>query len=201
MQTQVESQMNQIMQGLGLEPEQIDTAHLLPIFVPASFFAAGDWSGPYTRLRTADLGLTWTVLLPDQTMRYVDDDMMQYWELCRIDWKAIALRNLVDLTQDRPGMQPMRRPTGELSALALTFDDGLGPSRLLFREKLAKEFPNGYRVALPEMGCGFAFAKDLKGEELENIESVISKCYRTGVSPLVPGIYDADDLLPVDPID
>jgi len=115
-----------------------------------------------------------------------------------VDWKAIAMRNLADQSTGQSGMQPMRRPTGELSALAMTFDDGLGPSRLLFRGALEEQFPNGYRVAIPEMSCGFAFAKDLKGDELANIEDVISKCYKNGTYPIVPGIYDADDLLPLD---
>jgi len=201
MQMSVESQMSQIMQGLGLQPEQIDTAHLLPIFVPASFFDSGNWPGPYTRLRAPDIGLTWAVLLPDQTMRYVDDDMLQYWELCRVDWKAIAMRNLDDQTKGQPGVGQLQSDSGKLLALTFMFEDGLGPSRLLFRSKLTEQFPGGYRVAIPEMSCGVAFAKDLSGPNLAEIEDMISKCYQNGERPLAAGVYDPDDLLPVDPVD
>jgi hypothetical protein len=200
MQTLVDDQLNQIRQSLGLQPEQIDTSHLLPMFVPASFFAMGNWPGPYARLRTADLGLTWAVLFPHQTLRYVDDDMLQYWELCRIDWKEIAMRNLQARTQGANIHQLRRpnRPDGKLVSMAFMSEDGLGPSRLLFRGTLNEQFPEGYRVAIPEMSCGVAFSKNAQDPELTKILTMVADCYQKGTKPLSPGIYDPEDLLPVD---
>jgi len=193
----IEGQLRHMRQGLDLRPDQIDTAKLLPIFVPASFFASGGWPGPYSRLRTPAIGLTWTVLLPGQTMRYMDFAMKEHWEAQQLDWKALALKNLSDQTSNRP-VREMRRATGEVCSIAFIFEDGLGPSRLLLRGTLAERFPAGYRVAMPEMSCGFAFAKDLEGQELTTVEGVIDHCYRKGTRPLAPGSYDPDDLLPVD---
>jgi len=181
-----------------LRPDRIDTAKLFPIFVPASFFACGNWPGPYSRLRGPEIGLTWTVLLPNHTMRYVDFAMKHHWEARQLDWKALALRNLSDQTNNQPGVRELRRTTGEISSIAFMFEDGLGPSRLLFRGGLAERFPAGYRVAMPEMSCGLAFAKDLEGQDLASVQGVIDRCYRTGTRPLAPGSYDPDDLLPVE---
>jgi hypothetical protein len=185
--------------GLDLKPDQIDLSNLLPIFVPSSFFQYGNWPGPHTRLRAPEIGLTWSVLMPGQTMRYMDFAMQELWEEQGLDWKEIALRNLSRLTNEHPGdVRRLQAPSGDVMSLAFMFEDGYGPSRLLFRERLAQIFPAGYRVAMPEMSCGFAFAKDLDGEGLATVNNVIETCYRKGTRRLAPGSFDPDDLLPCD---
>ena len=196
MQTSIETQLNEMRRGLDLRPEQIDTASVVPIFVPATFFARGNWPGPHTRLRAPEIGLTWTILLPNQTMRYVNFAISEHWESRQLDWKTLALRNLSRLTNDQPGVREIRRPNGETVAICFMFEDGLGPSRLLFRDGLASQFPAGYRVAMPEMSCGIAFSKDIGGPDMANVQKVIDHCYQHGTRRFVPGTYDADDLLP-----
>ena len=193
-----QEELRHARRSLDLKPEQIDLTQVLPIFVPGSFFARGNWCGPFTRLRTPDIGLTWTVLMPGQSMRYVDFAMQQYWEAQRVDWKTLAQTNLGTQSNRSRGVREMRSKQGSLSAIAFMFEDGLGPSRLLFRGSLAERFPNGYRVAMPEMSCGLAFAKDLEGEEMATVQGVIDHCYRSGTRPFVPGTYDPDDLLPLE---
>jgi hypothetical protein len=194
------SQLRHMREGLNQRPDHLDTARLLPVLVPSSFFSLGNWPGPYARLRAAEIGLTWTVLLPGQTMRYVNFATQEHWDAQQLDWKTLAMRNLNDHTVNRPGLRQMRRANGELSAMAFMFADGLGPSRLLFRGTLREHFPAGYRVAIPEMSCGIAFANDLEGEELATVMGVIEHCHKNGTRPLAPGTYDADDLLPVEEI-
>ena len=197
--TPLETQLQQMRDGLDLPPDRVDLSQVMPIFVPSSFFALGNWPGPFTRLRAPELGLTWTVLLPNQSMRYVDFGMVHHWEAQKLDWKELAMRNLNRETNERPGVREMRRPTGRVSALAFLFEDGLGPSRLLFRQGLEVRFPEGYRVAMPERSCGLAFAQDLQGEEMAPIQRVIDHCYRNGTRPLFPTIFHPDDLLPAEP--
>jgi hypothetical protein len=67
----------------------------------------------------------------------------------------------------------------------------------LFRVGLAERFPQGYRVAMPEMSCGFAFAKDLDGPDLDTTLKLIDSCYQKGTRPFSPVVYEPDDLLPV----
>lgn len=198
MQTSPDAQLRQMRQDLETPPDQMDVTDLLPIFVPSVFFASGKWPGPYVRLRAPGIGLTWTLLRPSQTMRYVDFKMKRYWEERQLKWQDLALRNLAKRTNDCPGARELRRETGELLSIAFMFEDGLGPSRLLFREGLAQRFPAGYRVAMPEMSCGLAFAKDLHGKDLTMIDGVIDNCYRHGTRPFVPGSFDPEDLLPLE---
>lgn len=195
MKSAIEAHLNQLRQNLDLRPDQIDISDVLPIFVPSSFFEKGNWMGPFLRLRAAEIGLTWSVLLPNQTMRYVDPDMQRFWESRQLDWKALAMSNLSARTNGHPGIRQLRKPTGELSSIAFMFEDGYGPSRLLCRGALSQQFPQGYRVAMPEMSCGFAFAKDLDGSDLATTLNVIDGCYRKGTRPLSPAVYDPDDLV------
>ncbi len=189
---------HQTREALDLWPDRIDLSNLLPIFVPASLFALGNFPGPYTRLRAPDIGMAWVVLFPNRTMRYVNFATKRYWEERDLDWKKLALGNLAARTNGHTDVQEMRNKNGGLWAIAWMCEDGLGPSRLLFRSGLSERFPMGYRVAIPEMSCGFAFARDLDGEPLHRIRTMIDYCYRKGTRPLSPVIYDPDGLLPLD---
>jgi len=52
-----------------------------------------------------------------------------------------------------------------------------GPSRLLLREALQQLFPEGYRVSVPEMSCGFAISRELEEREEATTKDVIAKCF------------------------
>ncbi|HEV2448739.1 MAG TPA: hypothetical protein VGS58_22555, partial [Candidatus Sulfopaludibacter sp.] len=67
-----------------------------------------------------------------------------------------------------------------------------------FRGSLGQMFPRGYRVAIPERSCGFAWSAQLAGEEMKSLQQTIDNCYRRGTRPFVPGSYDPDDLLPAE---
>ena len=192
-----DSTLDALRKGLALAPDQIKTNLVTPVFVPSSFFSLGNWVGPYLELRAKEIGLTWSVMLPNQTMRYVDRDLAQYWEQSGLDWKRIALRNLSEHSNQNPGTHEFRRANGERYAVAMMHEDGIGPSRLLLRDQLSHVFPNGYRVALPEMSCALAFMRDLEPSEFAQIRELIDRCFEKGTRPLAPGIYDPDDLLPV----
>ena len=66
--------------------------------------------------------------------------------------------------------------------------DGIGPSRLLFRDHLAAFFPAGYRVALPEMSCAVAFSVDATEPEMVILNKLIDDCHRKGTRPLAPDL-------------
>jgi hypothetical protein len=53
---------------------------------------------------------------------------------------------------------------------------------------------------MPEMSCGLAFAKDLRGKELATVQNLIDHCYQKGTRPFVPTTYDPDDLLTVEDV-
>jgi hypothetical protein len=196
----LENQLRSLRSGLDVPVDQIDLTQVMPIFVPSGFFAHGKWVGPYCRLRNPEIGMTWTVLMPGRSIRYVDRRMTDLWEGQKVDWKTLAKRNLSNITTNQPGVKEMRSAAGDLCSIAFMFEDGLGPSRLIFREGLAQRFPAGYRVAMPEMSCGLAYAKDLQGPDLATVTGLIDHCHRSGTRPFVPGSYDPDDLLTVEEV-
>jgi hypothetical protein len=129
-------------------------------------------------------------------MRYVDRGVAHYWDDRGTDWKAVALRNLAEHTNQNPGTHEYQRVDGTRYAIAMMHEDGIGPSRLLLRDHLSQIFPKGYRVALPEMSCGLAFARDLERSEEAKLQDTIDRCYGKGSRPLAHKIYDPEDLLP-----
>jgi len=101
-------EIQRLREALNLAPEQVDISALVPIFVPGAFCALGNWPGPYSLLRAKDLGLTWSVVLPNQTMRYVDRRLEEHWDSRGIQWKTLALKNLSDITM-KIGTHEFRR--------------------------------------------------------------------------------------------
>jgi hypothetical protein len=122
--------------------------------------------------------------------------MAKHWEAEILDWKELALSNLAAQTDGNPGTHVFRRENGEIYGVAMMHPDGLGPSRLLLRDRLSKLFPSGYRVALPEMSCALAFSVDVDVSEMTTLQDIVDKCYQDGTRPLASGIYAPDDLLP-----
>ncbi len=196
MDVDIHTQLPEMAGDIDVSPVELDTRELLPVLLPASFFAGGKWRGPFTRLRAAEIGLTWAVLMPGGSLRYVSPSIQSHWEEQGLDWKALAMTNLARHTEQQPGPRMLRRVNREIFAVAFLYEDGLGPSRLLFRGTLSRFFPKGCRVAIPERSCGFAFATDLTPEERSQVEGVINHCYQHGTHPFAPGIYAMDDLQP-----
>jgi hypothetical protein len=196
MDVDIEAQLREMAGGMDISPAELDTGKLLPVFLPARYFATGKWCGPFVSLRASEIGLTWAVLLPGGKMRYVNHAMEGHWETQGLDWRALALANLTRHTENQAGPRMLRRVNGEVFAVAFLYEDGLGPSRLLFRGTLAKFFPHGCRVAIPERSCGFAFATNLTDAERSQVEGVINHCYQHGLRPFAPGSYSMDDLQP-----
>ena len=188
-----EQQLRTLRASLQLSPEQVDITKLAPVFIPSKFLSQGNWVGPYMLLRAKCVALTWSVLLPDMAMRYVDHDLVRYWDANGFRWRDTALNNLAQHSENL-GTHDFRRDDGTLYAIGMMHDDGIGPSRLLLHERLSQLFPKGYRVALPEMSCGIALSRELETGELEKLTTMIDHCYRKGTRPLAPGIFAPADL-------
>ena len=125
MDVDIQTQLPEMAAGMDLSPAQLDTRELLPVFLPASCFAAGKWCGPFTRLRAAEIGLTWAVLMPGGSLRYVNPAIQSHWEEQGLDWKALALGNLSRHTENQPGPRMLRRVNGQVFAVAFLYEDGL----------------------------------------------------------------------------
>jgi len=187
-------QQETLRAGLKKAPSELEIADLFPLFVPTSFFELGNWPGPYETLGIPGLGLTWAVLQPDQTMRYVDHRVQRHWDAEGIPWRERAVANVERQSVPNVWTHEFRREDGSLFAVAMMHPDGVGPSRLLLRESLEREFPDGYLVALPEMSCGLVLSTPAMGPERAEIMGIVASCFRDGTRPLVPGMHDASGL-------
>jgi hypothetical protein len=196
-----EAQIRNVRQSLDLPPEQAQLSSLLPLFVPASFFATGLWPGPVEILAAAGVGLTWALEQPGQTTRYVDHGFVTHWNSLGIDWKQEALENLARASKARLWTHELRRPSGHIYAAFMMHDDGYGPSRLLLTSAWRSVFPAGYRVALPEMSCGLALALDADDAEKERVSQIVADCFSEGTRPLAPGFFAPQELTLPSPAD
>jgi hypothetical protein len=186
-----DKQLNELRSSLGKAPSDLPISDLLPLFVPSSFFAQNNWPGPYEILGISGLGLTWAVLQPEQTMRYLDHRIQAYWESEGMAWRELAAENLRHQSKAEPWTHEFRRDGNALYAVAMMHPDGLGPSRLLLRDRMNQAFPEGYLVGIPEMSCGFAISKAASAVERDKIDYIVAQCFNCGTRPLVSGVYDS----------
>jgi len=187
--TPEEQPLRELKKSLDLPPEALPIGDLFPLFTPAGFYELGNWPGPFEILTVPGLALTWATELPNQMMLYLTHSTAALWEKQGIDWKDVAMQNLAKRSEPMLATGQFCRDGGDHFALVFMHDDGYGPSRLLFRERLEKLFPRGYLVALPEMSCGLAIAADATESEMRKMEEVVAKCHNDGTRPLVPGIH------------
>jgi hypothetical protein len=187
-------QLDVLRAGLAKAPAELDLADLFPVFVPMSFFAQGNWPGPYEALQLPGLGLTWAVLQGEQTMRYVDRRVEAYWVGKGIPWRERAVENVQRQSISGVWTHEFRGEGGALFAVAMMHEDGVGPSRLLLRESLERLFPEGYVVALPEMSCAMVLSAQAEEANRANILNLVTTCFKDGTRPLVPGIHEASRL-------
>lgn len=183
-------QMRAMQDGLAKSPQQLPVDALVPVLVPASFFEHGGWVGPHGSVGIDGVGLTWAVEQPEQTMLYLNHSVAAHLDSLGVDWRERALDNLSERS-DRffTGHFPREDGSGQAFALLFMHDDGYGPSRLLFDESLEEIFPNGYRVAMPEMSCGIALSAQATQAEVAKIENLVAHCFKHGTRPLVTGFH------------
>jgi len=189
-------QLAELQSGLALKPHEVPLNRIIPLLVPANFFASQQWPGPYTLLRSSGLAITWVVLMPKQTMLYVTHKMAEHWQGEKLDWKQKATENLARATGEQVATSQFAREDGQPYALVMMQEDGFGPSRLLLTDQLARRFPEGYRVAVPEMSVGLAFSARLSEVEQKKMENLVRNCFEKGTRPASPLIHESFMLVP-----
>jgi len=174
---------------------ELDLHDILPVFVPAALVGSEDWKNPFRDLPAGGVALSWAALGAGDMVRYVSYETLRKWEAQGIDWRARAIENLRARSPERLGTGALFRDSGETWLISLTYPDGLGPSRLLLTAELARIFPHGYRVALPDQNRAFAFAKHLDREDSDTVENLIQRSFLNSARPLVHGIFEPADLV------
>lgn len=140
----VADQLKDLRRGLELPPSAMDIRKLFPMFAPESFFATGQWPGPYEPLAAPGVALTWALDLDggDQRgMRYLDRLMCAHWEGQQVDWRTSAFANLQAATPKLFTHELGRKSGDRIFLGGMMHPDVWGPSRLLLRDALEKVFP------------------------------------------------------------
>jgi hypothetical protein len=190
-----EDQLIELRKAVAVKPSEHSIDNLFPILVPSSFFSKGDWIGPHEILHDSEIGLTWTILYSGQTMVYLNEEIRAHWESLGLLWRKQALENLKKKTEN-VWTHEYKRDNGDLYAVAMMHEDGLGPSRLFADRILRDAFPDGYKIAVPEMSVGMAISNTIREDEMKKIAVVLQKCFQDGTRPLSgkifePILYDA----------
>lgn len=173
-----------IRRELDKRPEEIDSGTVVPLLVPNSFAETGSWPGPIYRLAAPGFCQTWATLGPKDVIRYVDRSVQNFWENGGIPWRERAASNLRAIAETQPYSHQLTRDDGSVFMVGMLFGQGLGPSRLLVPGLLNGVFPDGYKVAIPEMTCAFAFIDAPTDEERHRIHKLIQGCFDDGSEPV-----------------
>lgn len=182
------------VKGLKEQSRDLDLLTVLPVFLPRSIIESPSWTGPFATLRVAGVAMAWAVAESGRFPRYITPDKQQQWDSSGVDWRTQALLNLHSISGDALGTGALYRDSGEPWLISLMYPDGLGPSRLLLTDHLARTFPRGYRVALPEQNRAYAFTTELDREDVDTVENLVHRSYQSAEQPLSPGIFDPGDL-------
>jgi hypothetical protein len=192
----IRRQLEALRKGIKLHPNEFAIEALVPVLVPGEFVEPG-WPGPITRLKAAGVALTWAVLMPEETMIYVNHEAVDHWVQQEVDWHKVALKNLFRMSPELSS-HSFVRSDGEYFGLAMQQTDGIGPSRLLLTEWLKEIFPHGYLCAIPERSMGVVVSATATAEEYKRAADLVDRCYREGTSPFRTGFFSPSELVALD---
>jgi len=167
---------------------------LRPLIVPSAYFASGEFLAPHIRLAAPDLALTCVLLDNDQTMLYVQPPLAESWEEAGIDWREAALAEMRRADEGLLWTHEKRDETNRLIWIGFMNADGLGSSRLLLKDELERQFPEGYYVALPDRSCGIAISRNTAWDGLGELRTMVADMYRDATIPMCPDIRDPEVL-------
>jgi hypothetical protein len=187
-------QVEQILRGLSLSPDQIAIEDVVPVFVPASLAEGGKWLGPIITMQAPGLAVTWAFLQPAQTMIYVNFQAANYWKAQGTDWRSQSVENLIRMTEQLSSHDFIRED-GSIYGLVMMHEDGIGPSRLLLNGWLEEVFPEGYLVSIPERSMGVVLSSQASAEEREKVEGLVKDCFEKGSQPFIGEFFDPNLLM------
>jgi len=169
---------------------------LRPLIVPSEYFASGQFPAPHVPLTAPDLALTCVLLSDPGAMLYVTPDAVDALGQSGIEWRPAALAAMRRSDEGLLWTQDRRDEDGRLLWLEFMNVDGLGSSRLLLRDDLERQFPEGYFVAFPDRSCGLAISKSVDSDVLEELRAMVADMYRHATTPMCADLREPEALAP-----
>lgn len=177
-------------EGLERPVEERDIDTLVPVILPNACLTL-DWPGPIAPLGSLPFALAWATMPTPNRFIYVTQKLATYWEDLGIDWRRVAMTNLVALGAEQPWTAEKCDDDGNPFVLVLLHHDAIGPSRLLVPHLFDDVLGKDYRVAIPEQTCAIAYKANLSAQEESDVDAMIEGCFRDGTEPMSPGRFEA----------
>lgn len=159
-------------------------SQLRPVLIPSSVFDGGVWVGPYNQFRDLPVSLTWAYLCPGNTMLYLSQKSLRTLTASRADWRKSARDALHGEFLARPWTHHFTGPSGDVEAVAMLHEDGLGPSRLMFVTELLQHFPSGFDFFVPERAAACVLSRGASEIVREKIAKVVFACHQQADVPM-----------------
>ena len=188
-----EAQLKAMLAALDRGPQPDDIENVVPVIVPRTFFALGNWPGPHANLRQETLGLTWAVL-HQQSMGYVNEERAALWASEGVDWRSRAVANLIERSRTNLWTHEKIDEKGHIVYVAMMQPDGLGSSRALLRRALELNLKLKYRVGLPDRSCCVVFPTTTSAVEHMTPAQMVATMYDRATTPLCRDLIEPDDL-------
>jgi hypothetical protein len=190
----LEAQLKAVRVVLDRGPQPDDIENVVPVIVPRTFFAAGNWPGPHAHLRRETLGLTWAVLARDQTMVFVNEERDARWSSEGVDWRGRAIANLVERSRTNLWTHERTDAKGDIVFVAMMQPDGLGSSRALLRRALELNIKTKYRIGLPDRSCCILFPISATTIGHLTPAQMVANMYDGATTPLCRDLLEPDEL-------
>lgn len=182
--------VDMLLAGLAVEPADRDLTRIVPVILPLEMLDVS-WPGPIERIGELPFCVAWATCGEMNSFYYVTEREAQYWDKKGLDWQAMALANLANMTADRPATGQKLDEEGLPFVKVLLHDDTLGPSRLLIPHLFDDILGADYEVAIPERTCAIAYRQRLSSSEASDVSNMINGCFERGTEPMSPERFDA----------
>jgi len=178
---------------LNRAPSENDLATLVPIILPHDCLTT-DWPGPIAAIGSLPFAIAWALIPEPNYFLYLTHERAALWEDSGIDWRAEAMRNLAQVSEGRHRWAGDKLDDdGKPFILALLFDDGFGPSRLLLPHLYDDLLGPDYRVAIPERTCAVAYRRELTPAQARDVDGIVEGCFRHGTEPMSNERFNPED--------
>jgi len=176
----------------------INLNNIFPLIVPASYFVKDTWELPHYSLPNKSFTLTWVIFGSTTSMSYLTQDQYQNLNTKHEGWQQIAFENLRHSINDNENFYTQFKINDDgqrLIFLAFMHSDGIGSSRILLSDELAKAFPSGYYLAFPDRSCGLVIAKDIMEKELIETKNMIKNIYQNATTAMSGQLLTISDFV------
>ncbi len=160
----------------------MELSSILPIVVPRSYFALGNFPGLALALRHPEFCVTWIDASMPDSILYVPKQFFEELGLTAQSLHQVALANL----RSSGALFTHENVDGHQSIWkAMMHEDALGSSRLLLTDEIKDAFPEGCLVGLPDRSCAIVISRSASQEQMRDAQALVRRCFDCATIPML----------------